>query len=234
MDGEDSEDTEDSEDSEIEVGKQMREFSPVPLEERRLTAVHNSFQVYRGNEASYNPSSVYPDDVYAYTVGLIHVGPEMEPHETATRWAINLVYSTKSVGCWFGLMSKTAPVKRLDQPDDVPMCKAQWGDHLFEVEYSARREGHHLELTVHTNMELFVLQSVSPIDNTDLSLEHQSFLSTYNIREEILGQYKLGLLPVIVLANSSLTDGATKVKTELVSRAAEAGNTITATCFEIA
>ena len=42
------------------------------------------------------------------------------------------------------------------------------------------------------------------------------------------------MLPVIVLANSSLTDGLTKVKTELVSRAAEVGNATTATCFEIA
>ena len=42
------------------------------------------------------------------------------------------------------------------------------------------------------------------------------------------------MLPVIVLTNSSLTDGTTKVKTELVSRAAEAGNVITATSFEIA
>ena len=67
------------------------------------------------------------------------------------------------------------------------MSRAQWSDHLFEVDYSARGDGHYLELTVHTNMELFVLQSVSPIVNTDLSLEHQSFFSTYKIWEQILG-----------------------------------------------
>jgi len=35
-----------------------------------------------------------------------------------------------------------------------------------------------------------------------LSIEHQSFLSTYRLQKEILGQFKLGLLPVILLANS--------------------------------
>ena len=72
--------------------------------------------------------------MYAYTVGLTNVGSEMEPYETATRWAINLVRSTKSVRCWIGLMSKTTPVKQLDQPDDVPMTKAQWSGHLFAEE----------------------------------------------------------------------------------------------------
>ena len=80
-------------------------------------------------------------------------------------------------------------------------------------EYPTRGEGRYIELPMHINMELFLLQSVRPIGNTDLLFEHQSFLSTYKIREEILGQNKLGLLTVIVLANSSLTDGVTRVKT---------------------
>ena len=65
-----------------------------------------------------------------------------------------------------------------------------------------------------------MLQCLNPIDNTDLSLERQSFLSTYRLYVEIFGHFKLGLLPVILLANSSLDDGATGVKKELLSRVA--------------
>ena len=72
-------------------------------------------------------------------------------------------------------------------------------------------------------MELFLLQCVDPIGNTDLSLEYKSFLSTYRIQEETPGQFKLGLFPVILLANISLDDGATRVKKEILSRVSEAG-----------
>jgi len=85
-------------------------------------------------------------------------------------------------------------------------------------------------------MELCVPYYVNtnPIDNIDLSLEHQSFLSTYRLQEEILGQLKLVLLPVILLANSSLDDGATGVKKDLLFMAAEAGQEVDANSIEIA
>lgn len=71
-------------------------------------------------------------------------------------------------------------------------------------------------------MILFLLQCVNPTDNIDLSHGHQFFPFTYKLQQEILVQFKLGLLPVILLANSSLSDGTIGVKEELLSRAAEA------------
>ena len=72
-------------------------------------------------------------------------------------------------------------------PDDVPMTRAQRKGHLFGVEYLSRGDGHYIELIVYLNMELFLLQFVNPINNIDLSLEHQSSISTYRLQEEILG-----------------------------------------------
>ena len=102
---------------------------------RDLGASYNTYEGYMGNDASYNSANTSADDVVEYTIGLTHSCSAMEPHETATRWTMNLVRSTKSVGFRVGLMSKTAPVTRLDQPGDVPMSKAQRKYHISGVEY---------------------------------------------------------------------------------------------------
>jgi len=120
LDGELSE-----EDSGIEVGTFQQEFLTVPLEERRASTTHNAYEGYIGSGVSYmNSPNASPDDVFAYTIRLTHSGSVMEPYETATIWVIKLVYSTKSVGYWIGLQSKSAPATKLNQPDDVPMSKA--------------------------------------------------------------------------------------------------------------
>ena len=91
-----------------------------------------------------------------------------------------------------------------------------------------------IEMSVHLNMELFLLQCVNPIDIIDLYLEHGSFLSKYGLEEEILGKYKLRVLSVILLANSSLNVRTLEVKYELLTSTTEARHELEANSIEIA
>ena len=99
----------------LDNGRITARFCTNPSGRKRyLGASYNTYEGYMGNDASYNSANTSADDVVEYTIGLTYSCSVMEPHETATRWTINLVYSTKSL----------APVTRLDQSDDVSMSKA--------------------------------------------------------------------------------------------------------------
>ena len=92
------------------MGTLQQDFALISLEKVGLSALYNTNEGYRGNEASCKSDSASASDVFAYNIGITHSGSAMEPHETTTRWTISILRSTKLVGCWVGIMPKTAPV----------------------------------------------------------------------------------------------------------------------------